>query len=675
MSTVHGKIGGQHVSGEGSLFDVPPAAIGRFRVLHQIGAGTSGPVFRAVHPETDAPLAIKLFTLAVAPERVTAVAADLETLVERFPPADGTCELIDAGVHGNSAFLVTAFAPGDSLDVALKQFGPASLIDLVPRLRTMARALDGAAARGVLHGALHARDVLVSDATTLLTGIGAWPILVRHGERLPIRRPFRAPELADSAVTAAGDRFALAALAYEWTTGRRAPSAFVARDLAPLPGVDGEALGRVFAIALHADPGERFDSSEAFVDELDQIEVEDPDAAFVPEPPKSEPRPRRRRALPDTTSASRLPLDAIVPGAPVPAAPPIPMPELERAVTDEPASEPALAHFAMEERVEPEPAPVRPPEPAPVRPPEPAPSVGFPSISQRDPVPSPSPPAGGRLFQAANYETLPPPSPPTPRGGRRLAAGLLLGAVLGVGAGYLAWGPHGAPQNAAVEESAGAPDTPASQPSASEPDSKEVAASPPPAAPGGASAPAAGAAAASEPSSRVPAAGSMAGNLLVRSAPPGATVFVDDQRRGVTPLTLQNVELGTRRVRVVRDGFAAEDRQITLTRSRPSRSIDVRLTRAAPVTRPAPTAPAAASGTPAARTGSLVIESRPTGATVVLNGRAVGSTPMTLDDLEPGTYTVQLRLAAFRPITTTVRVVAGARARAAASLVSTQEPE
>ena len=77
----------------------------------------------------------------------------------------------------------------------------------------------------------------------------------------------------------------------------------------------------------------------------------------------------------------------------------------------------------------------------------------------------------------------------------------------------------------------------------------------------------------------------------------------------------------------------------------------------------------------AARTGSLVIESRPTGASILLNGRAVGTTPMTIDDLEPGTYTVQLQLATFRPITTTVRVVAGARARAAASLVSTQEPE
>ena len=137
---------------------------------------------------------------------------------------------------------------------------------------------------------------------------------------------------------------------------------------------------------------------------------------------------------------------------------------------------------------------------------------------------------------------------------------------------------------------------------------------------------------------------------------------------------MQNVELGTRRVRIVRDGFSPEDRQVTLTRSRPSRSVDVRLTRAAPVTRPAPAAPPPASS-PVARTGSLVIESRPTGATIILNSRTIGTTPMTIDDLEPGTYTVRLLLPTFRPITTTVRVVAGARARAAASLVSAQEPE
>jgi hypothetical protein len=148
-------------------------------------------------------------------------------------------------------------------------------------------------------------------------------------------------------------------------------------------------------------------------------------------------------------------------------------------------------------------------------------------------------------------------------------------------------------------------------------------------------------------------------------------VFVDDDRRGVTPPTLQNVELGTRRVRIQRDGYQSEDRQVTLTRSRPSRSVEVRLTRAAPAPRATTPAPAA----PAARTGSLVIESRPTGAAIVLNGRRIGTTPMTVDDLEPGTYTVQLQLPTFRSVTTTVRVVAGVRARAAASLVSLQEPQ
>ena len=66
----------------------------------------------------------------------------------------------------------------------------------------------------------------------MLTGLGAWPILSRAGERLPMRRPYRAPELGDAAISAAGDRFSLAALAYEWMTGRRAPSTFVAGDMA-----------------------------------------------------------------------------------------------------------------------------------------------------------------------------------------------------------------------------------------------------------------------------------------------------------------------------------------------------------------------------------------------------------------------------------------------------------
>ena len=128
-------------------------------------------------------------------------------------------------------------------------------------------------------------------------------------------------------------------------------------------------------------------------------------------------------------------------------------------------------------------------------------------------------------------------------------------------------------------------------------------------------------------------------NLPAEDVPPGADENDNvEQHRWGTPRSFDfevrdHVELGTRRVRIQRDGYQSEDRQVTLTRSRPSRSVEVRLTRAAPAPRATTPAPAA----PAARTGSLVIESRPTGAAIVLNGRRIG---------RPGYCSVRYRIRA-----------------------------
>src|SRR2546430_485880 len=48
----------------------PPDAFGPFRVLHQIGAGTLGPVYRAYDAQRERLVAIKRFTLDLPPERV-----------------------------------------------------------------------------------------------------------------------------------------------------------------------------------------------------------------------------------------------------------------------------------------------------------------------------------------------------------------------------------------------------------------------------------------------------------------------------------------------------------------------------------------------------------------------------------------------------------------------------
>ena len=77
---------------------------------------------------------------------------------------------------------------------------------------------------------------------------------------------------------------------------------------------------------------------------------------------------------------------------------------------------------------------------------------------------------------------------------------------------------------------------------------------------------------------------------------------------------------------------------------------------------------------PVAGSGTLAVESRPVGASVRINGRARGKTPMLLTDLEPGEYRVVMSMPGFRDFATTVRVVAGERVRAAASLTA-QEHE
>ena len=172
--------------------------------------------------------------------------------------------------------------------------------------------------------------------------------------------------------------------------------------------------------------------------------------------------------------------------------------------------------------------------------------------------------------------------------------------------------------------------------------------------------------------------------MLVRSTPSGATVSVDGVPRGVTPLALRDVELGSRNVVVARRGYIVEDQRVVLTSARPSRSLEVRLVAESTASASAAAGrsgevspklarPRASEGG-SASTGTLAVESRPPGASVTINGKPAGTTPLNLDALEPGEYRVALTLPGYQPFATTVRVVAGERARAAASL-SVQERE
>jgi hypothetical protein len=136
-------------------------------------------------------------------------------------------------------------------------------------------------------------------------------------------------------------------------------------------------------------------------------------------------------------------------------------------------------------------------------------------------------------------------------------------------------------------------------------------------------------------------------------------VFLNGKAVGQTPLTLRALGRSAYTVRVARDGYVAQERRVTLTASRPSQSVTVALT----PERPSPAAAAAGR-----YTAPLVVESRPPGASVYLDGKLVGTTPLTIPDVNAGAHAIRLELAGYRRWTASARVVAGEPNRVAASL-------
>jgi hypothetical protein len=152
--------------------------------------------------------------------------------------------------------------------------------------------------------------------------------------------------------------------------------------------------------------------------------------------------------------------------------------------------------------------------------------------------------------------------------------------------------------------------------------------------------------------------------LLVHSTPPGALVRIDGVPRGSTPVAVRGLDFGLRSVLVSRPGFRTLERQVLLTEQRPSRTLEIDLL---PLARSVGTAEAASP-----TDGSLVVDSRPAGASVFVDGREVGVTPLVIR-VPAGQRGVRLERDGYRAVSTLVDVAAGGRTRVAARLEGGQD--
>src|SRR3954451_9463063 len=191
----------------------PPPAFGPFRVLHQIGVGALGPVFRTYEPARDRLVAVKVFRLDIVPEEAHALAEALNraTQASLFHPS--IVEPIAAGVQGTLAYRAEEYVAAESLDVAMRHYAPAPIEKGLPFITQLAGAIDFARAAGIGHGGLHPRDIFVTPDEARATGFGVVDALDAVGARAPIRRPYSAPERIDGGPWGtAADVFSLAAI-------------------------------------------------------------------------------------------------------------------------------------------------------------------------------------------------------------------------------------------------------------------------------------------------------------------------------------------------------------------------------------------------------------------------------------------------------------------------------
>lgn len=705
-------------SGDAILGSVP-ASFGPFRVLHQVGAGSLGPVFRAHDPVEGRLVAIKAFALDLPPDRAVAFVEALQALALRGLDHPAIASPVAAGLEGAVPWLAQAYVPAESLDAAIDEYGPPPLGEVLTMVTHLAGALDFAAAAGVLHGALHPTDVLVAPDETCVTDLGVAGALHACGLTPPTRGRYSAPEvLGGGPPTRAADVFALAAIAFELIAGEpvQGMGDEAAARLPEIPGAHRDALVEAFAFGLAAPTDERFPTALGFAGALKRalgsapaervarpralpvMPARDEEGAAPGVPLHEQPQPDASWAEAgglsafeprDRTADAQLPSGPdLVPDMPSPSLAEGPVASRFSDLPDEPPAPPAFAYEAEE-----------PPDPV----------SGPPELDLRRDEPhgtdwnvTPEPSAGAGLHRAADAQVGVDAYRGIPRRqdgslarrsrSRRTAmiAALLVGGLAGGLAGGYLWGRSAAdPMSSARDASSGGAGV---APGEAVADDAEVmggdangateielppevvpepleAGTPPEAPPAPADEPEEPVSAAPAPARTRPApppaparAPAATGRIAIRSTPPGARVDVNGSARGETPLTLGSLPLGAYDIRVTQQGYAPEQRRVTLTPGRPSHTLSV------PMRRAAGTGTSGRGPARAATHAAVLVDSRPRGATVFLDGRRVGTTPLQLPSVSVGRHVFRLELEGYRPVTTTEQIVAGERNRVAASL-------
>jgi serine/threonine protein kinase len=255
-----------------------PARIGSYHVLGVIGTGKLGTVYRAYDEAQARVVALRVLSqelLNDAP-RLERFRREAQALAALSHP-NIVCTL-DNGKDGELTYLVMEYVDGSSLVDRIRSARP-TLNECVQIIREVANGLSAAHAKGIVHGDLVPRNILVSRDLSVVKIVDFGTDV--HGTAPPSAGTvtnarlgallYRGPELLLNQASAdnRSDIYSLGVIAYEILTGRMPVGKFslpsAANQQVPLD------LDPVVLRCLSSDPAQRYQSVNAFLTELDKV--------------------------------------------------------------------------------------------------------------------------------------------------------------------------------------------------------------------------------------------------------------------------------------------------------------------------------------------------------------------------------------------------------------------
>ncbi len=275
-----------------------PAAIGRYRILRQIGLGAMGEVYLAHDELIHRKVAIKRLRLdryRGEAERQRAIDSFLHEarIVGNLDHRHITA-VYDIGIEDGAPYIVMEYIEGRNIKELIRDKAPFTSMEKLGLIAMVARALHFAHRRGILHRDIKPANIMIlrQDRLPKITDFGIARVVdassfgdIGGGSDekgfVPGTPLYMSPEqIRGEELDRRSDVFSLGVLAYEWLSGAKPFSGSnldarlhsvltdTPKPLGEFPGI-AAGVERLVMRALAKAPAERYQSADEFGDALE----------------------------------------------------------------------------------------------------------------------------------------------------------------------------------------------------------------------------------------------------------------------------------------------------------------------------------------------------------------------------------------------------------------------